>query len=178
MGSADRFNLVRYDSPIFAGLQASTAIANGGDFDFALRYNGKYDAFTVKAGLGYVNLNQNGAFGNVEQWSGSVSAKHTSGVNLTLAYGERDIKDSVLDTEMFYAKLGYDMGSWAFAADYGSAEDVSVQGVEAFGYGLGAQYNFNKSVSSALLVRQLEVDRPGSNNEDTKVVAFTTRVKF
>jgi len=178
LNSSDRVNLVRYDTPVFNGLQAAAAFANGGDFDLALRYNGKVDDFTIRAGLGYVNLNQSGALGEVTQWSGSISAKHASGVNFTLGYGERDVDNSALEPEMIYAKLGYDVGRWAFAADYGSAENVAVQGVEAFSYGLGAQYNFTSGVASGLLLRQLEIDRPGVNNDPVRLVGLSLRVKF
>lgn len=170
-GNADRVNLVRYDTPIYNGFQGSVAFANGGDVDAAVRYGAKFGGTEVKAGIGYAKFNS-ATLADAEQWSGSISAKHDSGLNGTVAYGTQDIDATNVDPEFWYAKVGYDMGNWGFAVDYGTAEDFSVDDAKA--WGLGAQYNFGNGVSAAVLYRDLDVDASG----DGKVAVANMRVKF
>lgn len=169
--NADRVNLVRYDTPIYNGFQGSVAFANGGDVDAAVRYGAKFGGTEVKAGIGYAKFNS-ALLADAEQWSGSISAKHDSGLNGTVAYGTQDIDGTNVDPEFWYAKVGYDMGNWGFAVDYGTAEDFSVDDAKA--WGLGAQYNFGNGVSAAVLYRDLDVDASG----DGKVAVANMRVKF
>jgi len=178
----DRVNLVRYDSPIYNGFQASVAVANGGDADLAVRYGAKFGATEVKAGIGYANFNQNSALPgsnfHVDQWSGSVSAKHDSGLNGTFAYGERDTDGSAIDTQFMYAKVGYDMGNWGFAVDYANGEELNAVDEEADAYGIGAQYNFGNGVSAGVVYREMEFDTAATDNEDVSVATANLRVKF
>jgi predicted porin len=174
--SSDRVNLVRYDSPIFNGFQASAAMANGGDFDLALRYSNKFGSTDVSAGLGYVNLN-NTTSAAISHWSGSVSAKHDSGLNGTFAYGEREIDGLSIDNKFWYAKVGYDMGKWGFAADYGHGEEFATANEEADAYGVGAQYDFGNGVSASVLYRNFSTDI-GAPTEDVRLLATGLRVKF
>jgi predicted porin len=181
LGNDDRVNLVRYDSPIYNGFQASVAIANGGDADVAVRYGAKFGATEVKAGIGYVNLNANAgapvAGGSIDQWSGSVSAKHDSGLNGTVAYGQRDIDGATNSPEFWYAKVGYDMGNWGFAVDYGTAEEFNAAANESEALGVGAQYNFGNGVSAGLLYRDIEIDT-ATDTEEGSVAVANMRVKF
>lgn len=179
-GNGDRFNLVRYDTPIFNGFQGSVAVANGGDIDAAIRYGAKFGGTEVKAGIGYANFNNGTITPNDRtQWSGSVSAKHDSGLNATVAYGQQD-QDTALDPQFWYAKVGYDMGNWGFAVDYGTADETGPTAVadsESTAWGVGAQYNFGNGVSAGVLYRNVEVDNTVST-EDGDVAVANMRVKF
>lgn len=180
-GNADRVNLVRYDSPIFNGFQASVAAANGGDLDAALRYGAKFGGTEVKAGIGYAKVNSNAVLAgatSAEQWSGSVSAKHDSGLNGTFAYGRQDIDGAAFDPEFWYAKVGYDMGNWGFGVDYGTTDELAAVDTEGKAWGVGAQYNFGNGVSAGLLYRDISLDVPGTPTEDGKVAVANMRVKF
>lgn len=175
----DRVNLVRYDTPIYNGFQASAAVANGADFDIALRYGAKFGATEVKAGIGYAQLNNNDLANNtfnVTQVSGSVSAKHDSGLNGTFAYGQRDLDTTAYDPEFYYVKLGYDMGNWGFAVDYANAQEVGATTDEADAFGVGTQYNFGNGVSTGLMYREMQLDDAGA--EDGQLFVANMRVKF
>jgi predicted porin len=100
-----RANLLRYDSPSFAGFLVSASWAPGNDlltgdnqgdvWDVALRYAGEFAGFKVAAGVGYregVVLQKIGNVADaVQTVSGSLSVMHVpSGVFLTGAAGQLD----------------------------------------------------------------------------------------
>ena len=186
--ASDRVNLVRYDSPIFNGFQASIASANGGSWDTALRYGNKFGAFEVKAGLGYVNQNVGLAAAvndDVTSWSGSVAVKHDSGWNGAFAYGRKDNDSSAIDdTKLMYVKAGYDTGNWGFGVDYGMSNqlgNVVNQVNDAESYGIAAQYNLGKGVQMGLSYRNVDAsDGNGAANQRNDVDLLTAAmvVKF
>ena len=185
---SDRVNLVRYDSPVFNGLQASAAVANGGDFDAALTYNRKYDGFEVLAGLGYINWNQNtvsSALDGSDAYSGSVAVKFTNGLNFALAGGRLNVvRANVNDGSFHYAKVGYDTGNWGFGLDYGFSGQLgnnAEQLDDAESYGIAAQYNFGKGVVAGLSYRNVDAsDGAGAANqrEDVDLLTAAFAVKF
>jgi hypothetical protein len=101
VGEGDRYNLIRYDSPEFAGFVAS---ANWGQDDFwavALRYTGEFNGFKLAAGISYGEITDNtqGFTGNSTigndrgtTLGGSASVLHVeSGLFATFAYGETEL---------------------------------------------------------------------------------------
>ena len=88
--SDGRTELVRYDTPTFAGFQAAASIGERGDYWGAqLRYAGEFSGFRLAAGIGYENVSdkatgttadptdQYGALKpEVEAWGGSVAVMH------------------------------------------------------------------------------------------------------
>lgn len=184
LGDDDRVNLVRYDSPIFNGFSASAAIANGGDFDAALQYEGHVAGLEVLAGLGFVSFNSHDATLD-DVVSGSVSVKHASGLNLAVAAGEGNLKGAGDDPTFWYAKLGYDVGSWGFGVDYGTSDNggtgIAAAQNEADSWGLGALYDFGQGVTAGLTYRNLDAeDGVGAANQRDSVdlVAATLVIKF
>lgn len=171
----DTVNLVRYDTPVFNGFQGAVAAANGGDVDAAVRYGAKFGATEVKAGIGYAKVNSTGR--DNEQWSGSVSARHDSGLNGTFAYGQQDVGPG-RDPEFMYAKVGYDIGNWGLAVDYGKTEELNFADRDGKAWGAGAQYDFGNGVSTAVMYRDLDIDIAGTPTRDGKLVVTSLRVKF
>lgn len=101
VGEGDRYNLVRYDSPEFAGFVAS---ANWGEDDFwavALRYTGELHGFKLAGGISYAEITDNTqGFGGTQtvgndkgtEWGGSASVLHVgTGLFATFAYGEAEL---------------------------------------------------------------------------------------
>lgn len=173
-------NLVRYDSPVFNGFQGGVSVANGGDVDTALRYNGQLGSVKLAGGVGFAKFNSDIIAPGAEtrQVSGSISAKHNSGVNATFAAGREFNEGGFVDAKFWYAKLGYDLGNWGFAVDRGVGKDIVVEDIEGSAWGVGTQYNFGNGVSTALMYREVKLDFPGLDIDAAKMVATSLRIKF
>ncbi len=181
---------IRYDSPIFNGFQGRVSVAQGGDVDAGVFYNGKYDAYAIKGALGYVRYNDAATAANdiVEsQLSASVSVKHDSGIAGTVAYGKRSLDNKstgVEDPDFMYLKAGYAWDAFEVAADYGNYSDyITTQTAdhELKAMGLGAQYNLGNGVSVAGVYRSFgfEIDSATLDNaDDISLYALNLRVKF
>jgi hypothetical protein len=111
-------NIVRYDSPTYAGF---TFVASWGEDDMTdvgLYYAGEHAGFTINAGVAYVHTtDEGGLFGTFPEYAGppapggilpphletdtvtgSISILHNaSGLNATVAAGNRDFGGTVVD---------------------------------------------------------------------------------
>ena len=118
-----RANLVRYDSPVFAGFKFSASYAPGVDdgphgqgdvWDAALRWSGEYGGFALAAGAGYregIVIQTIGKAEDTDTLSGSGSAKHiASGLFLNGTYGDLDLSD--LTTKSANVKGWQATGGW------------------------------------------------------------------
>lgn len=56
-GEGHRYNVVKYDSPTFAGFTFSAAWGEDDIWDVALRYKGEFSGFKLAAGIGYGEQN-------------------------------------------------------------------------------------------------------------------------
>ena len=196
---ADRVNVVRYDSPIFEGFQGRVAVAQGGDIDLGVYYSGKFDAFEIAAGLGFVKFNDHletvdaatlalvdagraaGDLKAEKQWSGSFSVKHDSGIAGTVAYGELSYDNKTpgtQDAEFYYGKLSYQLNEWGFAGEYGVFENALKDELKY--YGLAAQYDMGHGVSVAGYWKNFDVDfnAAAATSKEVDVYGVGLRVKF
>jgi predicted porin len=176
-----RENLVRYDSPIFNGVSSSASITSGGDIALAAKYQGKVaDRIKVKAGLGYEKVETSTDIN--DQIMGSISAKcDVSGLAATFAMGQRFHEASNRkDGEFMYTKLSYmpNGSNFEYAVDYGSSENVSGNNEELDAYGIGAQYNIAKGVSTSVMYRMLEADKLSEETDEIQVMTAGLKVKF
>ena len=136
-----RDNRVRYDSPKFAGFQASGSLETEGTYDVALSYSNKDLAgFAVKAKAGYfVNNGDNARLENPDRQTsaaGSVSVLHkATGLSLTGAVGgvlspQENAGPSPVSADAFawFIRGGWqgnitDLGKTAISASYYNAEN-------------------------------------------------------
>ena len=132
-----RRNRIRYDSPSFAGFKLmASALSDGGDV--ALSYAAKWgENWKFAAAAAYANPTAVSDETD-NQYNGSASILHSSGLNLTVAGGYRDLENNLTnpdgsdrddDPTFYYAKLGYranffDAGETRFSVDYSRNEDV------------------------------------------------------
>jgi len=180
-----RRDRVRYDTPKFHGLQASSSFSQGDMWDVALRYAGEFEAIDTKvaAAVAYADGAQRFDFDQVD---GSFSALHGSGINLTVAAGTRDLdaRDGDDDPISWYVKLGYqrqffDLGKTALLVDYGAADDVQLVGDDFRTWGVGGVQNLDRIATELyLLYRNHDLDRPDTPTDDINVIFGGGRVKF
>jgi predicted porin len=177
-----RDDSVRYDSPILAGFQARASVAQGGDTEGSLFYDGAAGGFKLKgaAGVRFINSQPTGTTPDADlAYLGSVSALHASGVGATLGYTRLDQSGSD-DAEAWYGKVGYSWDAYEVAADYGDSKDFAgaVGGDKLRAYGLGAQYNLGSGVSVAGLYRKFDSAVGTTSGEDIDLYGVNMRVKF
>ena len=179
-----RDDRLRYDTPSFRGFVLSSSVVDGGEWDAALRYGGEFPGFKLAGNLGYANQSATRPFPETIV-SGSLSALHDSGLNLTFAAGEADDNDSTRDAANFwYGKLGYvssvfPIGSSHFSLDYGTYDDSAATGDEGETY--GAQFVQKISPWSTEIYagyRNYELERSGLSLDDIDGVLTGVRVKF
>lgn len=177
-----REDSVRYDSPIFAGFQARASIAQGGNTEGAVFYDGSKGDFKIKgaAGVRFVNDNTTATTNTDRQYVASMSAAHTSGLGATLGYTKQDTSGASGDGEAWYSKVGYAWDAFEVAADYGASEDFAgIVGTDKLkAYGLGGQYNMGNGVSVAGLYRQYDSNVTGTSGQNIDLYGVNMRVKF
>jgi predicted porin len=100
----NRSNLVRYDSPVWAGFVVSASWTPGDEddsVDIALRYGGEFEGFKLAAGVGYrqgIVINGDGStdvidedFVDLDTWTVTGSVMHVvSGLFVSGTYGSGD----------------------------------------------------------------------------------------
>ncbi len=175
-----RADSVRYDSPIFNGFQARASVAQGGDSEGAVFYDGSVASLKVKgaAGVRFNNDETTTSTAGDMAYVASASAAHDSGLAATLGYTLEE-KKTGSDADAWYAKVGYSFGSYEVAADYGKSKDFGVlTDSELDAYGLGAQYNMGNGVSVAGLYRKFEADASSTSASDIDLYGVNMRVKF
>ncbi len=195
-----RGNLVRYDTPVWAGFVASAAWAPGDDdsevWDLALRYAGEAGGFRLGAGIGYrsgIVIPSFGAgFGDdVDVISGSASVMHIdSGLFLNGAYGDLDA-GNVASLSAWHLQGGIErkwnsLGKTTIFAEYADASDIDltlygggiVQAIDSAGLDLYAnikQYKIDgANVQAAPAARGIAVD----TDEDATLLMFGARIRF
>ena len=190
-----RDDSIRYDSPIWNGLQGRASIAQGGDLEMGAFYNGGLGDFKVAAAGGAYfendNVDQRGApvttlTNNADEahYAASVSLAHSSGIAGTVAYTRDSLTRKTAgidDPNTWYAKVSYSWNAFEVAADYGRAQDYRKTGLaddKLNSLGLGAQYNLTDGVSVAALYRNFDADVTGNNTDGINLYGVNMHVKF
>jgi hypothetical protein len=139
-----RDDRIRYDSPKFAGFQASISHVQGGENDYALRYSGQWGDFKTAVAVAYANVaSTSTSVDHQENGSGSVLHVPT-GLSLTLAGGQTSQKASGrANPTFFYTKVGwqkklFEVGNSAFSIDYAFNNDRAQNDDEFQTIGIGA----------------------------------------
>jgi len=176
LGRNDR---LRYDTPKFGGATLSVSGTNGDAYELAARYSADFDSLgKITTAIGYVDANKR-ADPEYTQIGGSVSWLHTSGINLTVSSGARDIDNTDRDPVNYYGKLGYKFDIHAIAVEYGVTEDLAEDKDESKNYGLAYVIKPWNGVEFYGTYRMYTLDRDGTSNiEDVHQVMMGTRVKF
>lgn len=198
-----RYDLVRYDTPVFGGFRVAgsvgtkstttttlTAPAGGGTVtstsntvsgdvqELALWYGGSLGAFGRLAGaIGWSQKDV--AAGEDEVTGGSISWLHGSGFNATFGRTERDDPTAVGREKKFsYVKLGYKAAKHAVSVDFGRGKDQAAAGDEADFYGVAYVWTPVGWADFYAMLKRHTLDRPGASFQDIDVAMVGTRVRF
>lgn len=175
-----RYDLVRYDTPLFGPVKLAASFGTKGNDDVkevALWYSGKHGALGQLAGaLGYSRKEVGGGGDRIV--GGSVSWLHGSGFNATLGRTDRDDAVAGRDKAFGYAKLGYKTGRHAVSLDFGRGEDQAAAGDEADFFGVGYVYTPVSWADIYTLAKQHRLDRSGASFDNINVVMIGSRLKF
>jgi hypothetical protein len=179
-----RRNRIRYDSPEFWGFTlAASALSDGGDV--ALKYAAKWgEDWKFAAAVAYADYQAVDRAVD-DQYNGSASILHSSGINFTVAAGLRELDDSSRDDPTFYyAKVGYrakwfEIGESRFSVDYQYVEDLAQDGDEAKTVGFQFVQDIPEWGSEYYLgYRWHELDRDFTDFDDINALMTGVRVKF
>ena len=184
MDGLSRKNRIRYDSPSFYGLMAGTSWISEGGGDVALKYASEFEGFKLAAQAAYAD--PGGTSGSLDnQFNGSASILHESGLNFTVSGGIQDYKGDRDDNGTFlYGKLGYQLnvcplGMTAFSIDGGLNSDIQQDGDDGTAFGLQMVQNFTEWATEFYLgYRFYTLDRELADYEDFNSLLTGFRVKF
>ncbi len=180
-----RTDRVRYDTPSFAGFQASASASSGDAFDGSLWYNRDFNGTKVAAGFGAANPGDIMPGVDVN-YSTSASILFPMGFNATLSYGYQDLSDDSHDNPSnWWGKLGYRTtfyqgSSTAFSVDYGETADLQNNGDKAKVFSLAAVHNIEDWGTEFYAVwrtHQLDTDS-STDYDDINVFMTGARLKF
>ena len=183
-----RRNLIRYDSPKFAGLQLRASHGQGDIWDVSGWYTADYKdvGLKVAAGLGYWEFGKNtNSFDS--GIGGSISLLHSSGFNLTVAAAtqEREAKSSTIDDPVtFYVKPGFQfkatsLGKTAVTVSYGRHDDKDLQDDEYENISVAVVQNIDAAGLELFAFWEINtLDRPGKDFEDINIGGIGARMKF
>ena len=174
-----RNDRLRYDTPVFGGVVLSGSITNGDAWELAARYASEFQGLgKFSVAIGFVDTADRGTT-EFSQFGGSISWLHTTGINLTLAYGTRDVDGADTDPINYYSKLGYKFGKHAVAVEYGMTEDLDLENDESSNYGVAYVTNPWDGIEFYGTYRVYQLDRDGvSDIEDINQIMVGTRIKF
>jgi predicted porin len=131
----DRSNAVRYDTPVYAGFQASASWGEDDFWDVALRYNGDVGPFKITFGAGYLENRdeESDVTPDVNAYQIGASVLHSpTGLFFNVAWGEEEPVGSnseFADTQQLYLKGGWraklnPLGATVFYGEYGRDKDM------------------------------------------------------
>jgi hypothetical protein len=184
LDALSRYDRVMYTTPTFGGFRAQVGYGQQSDtgeaIEASLWWAGKF-AGELQAAIGWVD--QNVGPDHLEHIGGSVSWLHTSGFNVSAAYGDRDLgtPGGNRSAKHYNAQVGYKWGQHAIAVKYEQTDDFAATGDEGTGYGIGYVWNPVRWAEFyvAYMLFSLDHQRPGVGDlEDIMIGAIGTRLRF
>lgn len=182
-----RAGRIRYDTPDFNGFTVSVAAGenilseNNDDefYDIALKYEGEFGGTEVEAGLGYQVRERPGSQDR-EDTFGSVGVKLPSGLNFSLAAGERNTSGSYVYVKAGYAADWLSVGETALSIDFFSGQDMVSDGDESESIGIAVVQDFDdQNIEAYLGYRHYSYsDTTATSFEDASSVIIGARWRF
>ena len=180
---------VRYDTPMFAGLKASTSWISDGGGDLALRYEGIFADIQLLGAIAYGEPSDASAIID-SQYDGSFAMLFGGGFNIAFAAGLQDYERRGADDGTFYyMKFGYrnemfSSGETRLSFDFGQYDDnITTVGALQYGksdvFGIQAVHSL-EALSTELYAgyRYYSLDDVIGDYEDIHALMTGLRVKF
>ncbi len=186
MDGLGRENLIRYDTPKFAGFTLGVSHVQGDRWDIAGRYSANYkDAgLKISAGLAYWEFGkQTNAFHS--GIGGSISFLHSSGANLTFAAATKNREGSSIDDPVtFYVKPGFQfkgssLGKTAVIVSYGRTDDLAAQNDEYENIVVAVVQNIDAAALELFAFWEINMlERDNEDFENINIGGIGARMKF
>lgn len=176
---------IRYDSPSFSGFMLALAygeeifVTNSNDkyADIALRYAGKVGDVQLQGAVGFSRGDRSGV--DTNDTFGSLSMLHGSGVNVTIAAGDRKGGGSYTYGKLGYKANWFPVGQTALSVDYYRGRNFNTAGSRSGSFGFGAVQSFDKANIEAYLgYREYSLTETVATYRDASSVLFGARWKF
>lgn len=178
----DRDDVVRYDTPTFAGFSLAASHHDDGVWDVAARYSGKIAGLSVR-GAGFYANEEGGA--GTQSWGVSGAVSHSSGLSVRANYGGKRAENSGLKGKVWmvggeYAAKLSSLGATAFYVEYYNAEDIATAGVDMDTLYVGVVQRLDSIGSEMSLVygRHNLSDSASTDYNNIDAVMFQTMLNF
>lgn len=204
-GQNSRRNLVKYDSPTFAGFAFSASWGEDDFWDTRVTFEGERGPFIVSAAVGYGEssdeagkFNCNGFSNDCEWWGASVAAKHKpTGLYGWFGYGGNEVDDLAATQEdtshTYYVQAGIEqrwnaLGTTTIFGEY-RKDDVGatskVFGSDLDHYGAGIVQNIDAAAMDVYAIYrrsdgdyQAAMGGPDIELEEFDLLIMGGRIKF
>ncbi|MFD3191026.1 porin [Sedimentitalea sp. HM32M-2] len=182
-----RLGRVRYDTPTFSGFTLSASwgtniLSSQNDSEtaaIALRYAGDFGDYKMRGAIGYSSTKPGGGASDFDDTIGSFSVLHSSGINFTLAGGDRSTAGNYGYGKLGYLASWFSVGSTALSVDYYRGSDQSGAGSKSKSIGFGAVQKFdNANIEAYLGYRTYELTETAASYQDASSIMFGARWKF
>jgi len=181
-----RADVLRYDTPRFAGLALAASAITGGDWDVGADYRMKQGAVKVRLQAQY---NNNAATSTTvhSTWSMSGAALHDSGLNGALAFGQQqndtpasqNDEPQFVDFDIGYRAKLFGGGPTNFSLNVQHSYDVSAEDSDARSVGFTVAQIFSSvGASVAVTYKNYSFDTDTANFDDIDVLSMQTVFKF
>ena len=183
-----RADVLRYDTPRFAGLAVAASYIAGGDWDVGADYRAKFGGVRVRVQAQY---NSNMATSATTHSSASVSAAalHDSGVNAAFAYGQRNINNVANagrgdDPFFYYFNIGYrakifSVGGTNFSFNWNTTENLAAANSDGDAVGFSVAQIFNPiGANMVFSYRNYSYDTATATFDDIDVISLQTVFNF
>lgn len=179
---------IRYDTPEFAGFTLGVAygedILSEGDidtfYDIGLGYETEFEnGVEMEAGLGY-QVRQRAGSNDREDTFVSVSAAFPSGINVTIATGDRNTGGRYNYGKLGYVRDIFSVGATALSVDFYSGSDTDSDGDKADSIGLAIVQDFDdQDIEAYVGYRQYSYsDTSATSYQDAASYVIGARWRF
>jgi len=183
-----RADVLRYDTPRFAGLVLATSYIAGGDWDVGADYRAKFGGVRVRVQAQY-NSNSATSTGTHSSASMSAAALHDSGVNAAFAYGRRNLDNPANagrgdDPSFWYFNVGYrakifGVGGTNISFAWNHTMDLQRANSDGDAIGFSIAQIFDPiGANMVLSYRNYSFDSPTATFEDIDLIALQTVFNF
>jgi hypothetical protein len=192
MDGRSRNDVLRYDSPRFAGLSLATSMIAGGDWDLGADYRTKMGAITVRVQAQYNNSSAGQTINDLTRTESTKSisgaALHDSGLNAAFAIGRTQLGGTTnatrSDPEFWNFQLGYrakifGVGGTNFAFNWNQTDDHQQDNSDGDAIGITAVQSFNSiGATVGLVYRNYSFDTDTATFEDVDIFGLQTVFNF